>query len=102
LKVVIKRVGDGGNSSNDESQQQVTKHRKKQSSQQPHMNNVSGQLPTVGRKLPMNPMSGGSSPSVIIKSDNFDVSAFNSDSNMNSMTMMNDGGQQTPRLAHTH
>ena len=92
LKVVIKRVGDSGNSSNDESQQQQSmKQRKKQQQQQP-IGNVGGPLPTTMRKLNS---SGGSSPSVLVKSESLDMSQLNSDSN--TMMTINDGIQQSPR-----
>ena len=90
LKVVIKRV-DGGNSSNDESQQPGTKQRKKASSQQ-QMNNITGGISSIGRKLTNSSSTGGSSPSVTIKSESFDISQFNTDSMMN----INESGQQTP------
>jgi alkaline phosphatase len=91
LKVVIKRVGDGGNSSNDESQQQqAIKQRKKQQTTNP-----SGLLPGTMRKLSNNTSSGGSSPSVLIKSESIDMSQSNSDPN--TMMPINDGMQQTQR-----
>lgn len=92
LKVVIKRV-DGGNSSNDESQQAGGKPRKKTASQQ-SINANSGAIPSVGRKL--NSSSGGSSPSISIKNEPFDMPQFNNDLGLNSMMNVNDGGQQTP------
>lgn len=96
LKVVIKRVGDSGNSSNDESQQQAIKQRKKPSSQQ-SMTNVGGSLPLGGRKLTHNMSADGSSSSVLIKSESFDVNQFNTDANSNSMMGMGDASQQQAR-----
>ncbi len=96
LKVVIKRVEGSGNSSNDESQQQSIKQRKKQQQQQP-IGNTSGSIPTTMRKLPTNNPSGGSSPSVLVKSESLDMSQLNPGSDMNTMMTINDGMQQTPR-----
>jgi hypothetical protein len=91
LKVVIKRVEGSGNSSNDESQQQQSiKQRKKQL-----MGNTSGSLPTAMRKLPNNNSSGGSSPSVLIKTESLDMSQLGSDAN--TMMTINDGMQQISR-----
>lgn len=95
LKVVIKRVEGGGNSSTDELQQQAMKQRKKQQQQQQQMGNTAGNLPVAMRKLPSNNSSGGSSPSVLVKSESLDMSQFNSESN--SMMNINDGMQQMPR-----
>ncbi|UJR28283.1 hypothetical protein I4U23_009531 [Adineta vaga] len=97
LKVVIKRVNDGGNSSNDESQQQQSmKQRKnKQLQHQQSMGNLSGSMSSTIRKLPTSNSSGGSSPSVLIKSESLDMSQMNSDPN--SMMSLTDGIQQSPR-----
>jgi len=94
LKVVIKRVGDSGNSSNDESQQQQSMKQRKKQQQQP-IGNSSGSLPTTMRKLPNNNLSGGSSPSILVKSESLDMSQLNSDPN--TMMTINDGTQQSPR-----
>jgi len=99
LKVVIKRVEGSGNSSNDESQQQqsMKQRKKQQQQQQQQMGNPSGSIPSTMRKLPNNNSSGGSSPSVLIKTESLDMSQLNSDSNMNTMMTINDGMQQTAR-----
>ncbi|CAF2107926.1 unnamed protein product [Rotaria magnacalcarata] len=90
LKVVIKRVGDSGSTSNDESQQQIIKQRKKQ---QQNMANATGTLPTTVRKLPSSNSSGGSSPSVLLKSESIDMSQLNVDINSNTMMTLSDGMQ---------
>jgi len=97
LKVVIKRVEGSGNSSNDESQQQQSIKQRKKQQQQQQIGNPSGSLPITMRKLPNNNSSGGSSPSVLVKSESLDMSQLNSDSNMNTMMAINDGMQQTSR-----
>lgn len=95
LKVVIKRVGDGGSSSNDESQQQQSMKQRKKQQQQQAMGNPASGMPSTMRKLPTNNSSGGSSPSVLIKSESLDLSQMSSDSN--SSMSINDGISQSPR-----
>ena len=80
-------------------QQQTIKQRKKQQQQQQqqHMTNPSGSWPATMRKLPNNNSTVGSAPSILVKSDNLDMSQLTADPNPNTIMAINDGTQQTPR-----
>lgn len=96
IKVVIKRVGDGANTSTDDLQQQTpAKPRKKQVTQA--TNNFTGAATAGGKKSAGNTPNSTPSPSVVVKTESFEMSQFNVDNNHQMSMNSNEAVQQAQR-----